>query len=65
MIIDFYDQGTEDIYNGVASKLARKALPIDLWKIALRKFYFLEHAINLEDLRIPPSNHLEKLQGTG
>lgn len=63
MIIDFYDKGTEDIYNGVNSKQARKILPVELRQIALRKFYFLDHAIMLEDLRVPPSNHLESLKG--
>ena len=27
------------------------------------KFYFLENAVNLEDLRMPPGNHLEVLHG--
>jgi proteic killer suppression protein len=63
MIIDFCNQGTEDIYNGIPSKFARKTLPTTLWTIALRKFYFLDNAVSLEDLRTPPSNHLEKLQG--
>jgi toxin HigB-1 len=31
--------------------------------MVLRKFYFLDHAIHLEDLKAPPSNHLEKLHG--
>ena len=53
MIIDFFDQGTEDIYNGINSRNARKTLPVELRKIALRKFYFLENAVNLMDLRIP------------
>ena len=63
MIIDFLDQGTEDIYNGINSRNARKTLPVELRKIALRKFYFLENAVNLMDLRIPPSNKLERLSG--
>jgi proteic killer suppression protein len=63
MIIDFFDKGTEDIYNGIDSKDARKTLPIKLRKIASRKFYFLDNAVDIEDLRIPPSNRLELLQG--
>jgi plasmid maintenance system killer protein len=63
MIIDFFDKGTEDIYNGIDSKKARKTLPVKLKRIALRKFYFLDNAINIEDLRKSPSNHLELLQG--
>ena len=63
MIINFDDKGTEDVYNGVNSRLARKTLPVELRRIALRKFYFLENAVNLEDLRMPPGNHLEVLHG--
>ncbi|HEA67940.1 hypothetical protein LCGC14_2905310 [marine sediment metagenome] len=63
MIIDFEDKGTEDVYNGINSRLARKTLPLELRRIALRKFYFLENAANLEDLRMPPGNHLEPLHG--
>jgi len=43
MIVDFSDKGTEDIYNGVNSKQARKTLPVGLRQIALRKFYFLRN----------------------
>ena len=63
MIINFDGKGTEDVYNGVNSRLARKTLPVELRRIALRKFYFLENAVNLEDLRMPPGNHLEVLHG--
>ena len=35
MIIDFDDKGTEDVYNGVNSRLARKTLPVELRQIAL------------------------------
>ena len=63
MIIDFYDERTEDVYNGINSRQARKTLPVELRHIALRKFYFLENAVDLKDLRAPPGNHLEALCG--
>jgi proteic killer suppression protein len=63
MITDFYDKGTEDIFNGRNTKQARKKLPVELWRIAHRKFYFLNNAVTLNDLKIPPSNHLEILRG--
>ena len=63
MTVDFEDKGTEDVYNGINSRQARKTLPVELRRIALRKFYFLENAVNLEDLRMPPGNHLEILHG--
>lgn len=42
MIVSFLDKGTEDIYNGISSREARKTLPTNLLKIAWRKFYFLD-----------------------
>ena len=63
MIIDFEDRGTEDVYNGINSRQARKTLPVEWRRIALRKLYFLENAANFEDLRMPPGNHLEALHG--
>lgn len=63
MIIDFFDQASEDIFNGQQSKKAQKCLPKHLHKIAKRKLDMLHAAWNLEDLKIPPNNRLEKLQG--
>ena len=63
MIVDFCNQGTEDVYNGVNSRQARKTLPVELRGIALRKIYFLENAVDLKDLRMPPGNSLEVLRG--
>lgn len=63
MIVSFKDQATEDIYNGVGSKLARKACPQTIWRIAARKFDQLDSVVALEELRIPPGNRLEALSG--
>jgi toxin HigB-1 len=62
MIISFRNKATEDIYNGLRSKEGRKALPADLWKIAARKLDQLDAAARLDDLKVPPGNHLEKLK---
>lgn len=63
MIISFVDQATSDIFNGVDSKNARKALPIELWKIATRKLDQIDSVVALEELKVPPGNRLEKLSG--
>jgi proteic killer suppression protein len=39
-------------------------LPIDIQRVALRKLRMLDNAETLIDLRIPPSNRLEKLKGS-
>lgn len=59
MIRKIADKETEKVYNRIFSK----KLPHDIQKIALRKLIMLNNARTLEDLRIPPSNHLEKLHG--
>ncbi len=63
MIRLFKDAATEDIFNGINSKAARKACPQSLCKIAVRKLDQIDSAEVLDDLRIPPGNHLEALKG--
>ena len=63
MIRSFKDTATEDIFNGISSKAARKACPQSLWKIAARKLDQIDSAEALDDLRIPPGNRLEALKG--
>ena len=38
-------------------------MPSDIQQIALRKLRMLNNAHNINDLRIPPANRLEKLTG--
>ena len=40
-----------------------KHLPNKLWKIAVRKLDQLDSVIILDELKVPPGNHLEKLSG--
>ena len=63
MIQSFKNQATEDIFNGKDSIQARKVCPQILWKVAARKFDQLDSVIDIDELRIPPSNKLEKLIG--
>jgi proteic killer suppression protein len=62
MIRGFADQGTEDLYHGKSSKHARK-VPKSIWRVVQRKLDLLNRAVSLRDLRVPPSNRLEKLRG--
>lgn len=63
MIRSFADQGTEDVFNGLNSKTARRGCPRELWAVASRKLDQLDSMESLEELRIPPGNHLEALVG--
>ncbi len=40
-----------------------KILPKKLWKIASRKLDQLDSVISLDELRVPPGNRLEALEG--
>ena len=59
MIKSFADRETEKVYNQTFSK----KLPQTIQRIALRKLIMINNAGCLEDLRIPPANRLEALQG--
>ncbi|HEX4660127.1 MAG TPA: type II toxin-antitoxin system RelE/ParE family toxin [Streptosporangiaceae bacterium] len=63
MIASFRDKGTEDLFDGRDTKLARKSCPSDLARVTRRKLDQLNQAAVLSDLLAPPSNHLEKLRG--
>lgn len=63
MIVSFKDKATEDIFNGKASKNARKACPQSIWPSASRKLDQLDSVASLNELKIPPGNRLEPLSG--
>lgn len=62
MIASFGDATTEDLYHGRRSGRTRQFGP-DVIRAAARRFAMLHVARRLEDLRIPPGNRLEALQG--
>ena len=62
MIRSFRDPGTEDVFNGVDSRRARRACPNTLWTVARRKLDQLDATVSLEALRVPPGNQLEALK---
>lgn len=59
MIKSFAEKETEKVFNREFSR----RLPPTVQRIARRKLEILNGAQTLQDLRIPPSNHLEKLSG--
>jgi toxin HigB-1 len=55
-------QGFRDKETGKLFRRERsRALPHDLQRVALRKLVQIDAATNLDDLRVPPGNHLEAL----
>jgi toxin HigB-1 len=59
VIKSFKDAETQKIYKREHSR----KLPSDIQQVALRKLRMINNAININDLRVPPANHLEKLSG--
>ena len=59
MIRTFRDGETEKIFKREHSR----KLPTDIQQIALRKLRMLNRSLSVNDLRVPPANHLEKLKG--
>lgn len=59
MIVSFADRETKKIWLGEKSKV----LPTEIQQVARRKLRMINNAEDINDLRIPPANHLKKLKG--
>ena len=59
MIKSFFSREVQKIYEREYSR----RLPRLIQKIAMRKLWMIDAATSLDDLRVPPANHLEKLSG--
>jgi proteic killer suppression protein len=59
VIRSFHDTATRDLF---------EEQPVPKWnsiaRVAFRKLLLVDAAVRLEDLRVPPGNHLESLKGT-
>ena len=64
MILSFRDRGTEDVFDGTDSVIARRKCPKNLWPSGRRKLDQVNRAVNLADLSAPPGNRLERLKGS-
>jgi proteic killer suppression protein len=62
MISSFGDKLTEALFHGTTNKDLRR-LPPEITKRALNKLDMINAAHNVLDLRSPPGNRLETLQG--
>jgi proteic killer suppression protein len=63
VIRSFANRGTEDIFDGLATRAARRTCPKKLCSIARRKLDQLNRVSDLADLGVPPGNRLERLRG--
>jgi proteic killer suppression protein len=63
VIRTFADHATEDLFNGIDSRRARAACPIQVWPVVRRKLDQLNRVRMVQELRIPPGNRLQRLVG--
>lgn len=59
MIKSFADNDTKRLFRGIRPK----KLPNDILKRGARKLLYIHAAEDIQDLRVPPGNRLEKLKG--
>lgn len=60
MIVDFRDSWLRSFFIDDARS---RHIPSDLEARLFRKLQMIDDAVTDEDLRVPPSNHFEKLRG--
>jgi toxin HigB-1 len=60
MIVSFGSKDTEKIWIGERAK----KIPVEIQQIGRRKLRMINNSQNRADLKAPPSNRLEKLQGS-
>jgi proteic killer suppression protein len=62
VIASFSDAATEALYHGGRASRFR-SIPPQIRDAALRKLDVLDAVVQLDELKIPPGNHLEALTG--
>ena len=62
MIQGFGNRLAEDFFHDRRTRETRR-FPPELRRVARRKVLYLHDAAELNDLRVPPGNHLELLKG--
>ena len=60
MIVSFRDDWLRDFF---VEDIRSKKIPADLVSRLFRKIQMIDDATTDQDLRVPPSNHFEKLRG--
>lgn len=53
--------GTESIFDGIDSKMARKTCPQQIWPVARRKLDQINRVQDVAELQVPPGNQLDRL----
>lgn len=64
MIKTFADAATEDLFNGVNSKIARRQFPRELWSVMVKRLAAINVATTTGDLSQVTGNRFESLKHT-
>lgn len=59
MIRSWGSKETEKVWDGISAA----KLPLEIQRIGRRKLRMINNSLDLNDLKIPPANRLEKLSG--
>jgi toxin HigB-1 len=62
MIRSFLDSETEDLFNGVDSRRARRRCPAIIWPVVRRKLTQVNRIRDPEEFQVPPRNRLHPRQ---
>ena len=62
MIRSVKNKSTEDIFDGIRSKAARRICPQSIWPVAVRKLDQINRVQDVTELQVPPGNRLEQLK---
>ena len=60
MIVSFKEEWQRALF---VKDIASRIIPSDLEERLFRKLQMIDDAVTDQDLRMPPSNHFEKLRG--
>ena len=63
VIRTFRGQGTENIFDGADTSIARRTCPRILWQVARRKLDQANRVREVSELAAPRGNRLERLRG--
>ena len=62
VIRSFRGQGTENIFDGVDTFIARRTCPRILWQVVWRKLDQVNRVRDISELAVPRGNRLERLR---
>ena len=63
VIASFANRGTEEVFDGADTRMARATCPRAVWSVARRKLTQINRVRDVPELAVPSGNRLERLKG--